>query len=121
MNFTGTIIKESLGDASVIDDLTVIETIVEPVTERHQTPWLKQWTKLKVTIPQDWAEFYAQKISEVMDPEHTWYADFKNDQTHYIIFYDRVFMIDRSQPLDYEDVKNYGRELGIPDYQLDFK
>ena len=120
MDFTGTIIKESLADESVLVDLNIIDTKIEPVTERHQTPWLKQWTKLKFTIPEEWAEFYAQSLSEALDVEHPWYADFKNDDTHYIIFYGQVFMVDRRQPEDYRSVKNYGQELGIPDYQLDF-
>lgn len=101
-------------------DLQIIETKVEPVTDKHRTPWLKQWTKLKVVIPENWAEFYAQRISEVLDAEHPWYADFENDSTHYIIFYLRVFMVDKSQPDDYQQVKEHGLQQGIPDYQLDF-
>jgi hypothetical protein len=120
MDFTGIIIKESLVDASILDDLKIIETKIEPVTKRHQTPWLKQWTKLKVVIPEDWAEFYAQRISEVLDAEHAWYADFKNDKFHYVIFYGSPFMVDLNQPDDYQAVKNYGLEQGIPDYQLNF-
>lgn len=120
MDFTGTIIKESLADPSILDDLKIIETEVEPVTEKHNTPWLKQWTMLKVVIPEDWAEFYAQRISEVLDAEHAWYADFKNDSTHYIIFYLQVFMVDLSQPDGYQAAIDYGLEQGIPSYQLDF-
>ncbi len=120
MDYQGIIIKESLADESVLADLNITETLVEPVTERHQTPWLKAWTKLKVRIPEEWAEFYAQSLSEALDAEHPWYADFKNDDIHYIIFYGRIFMIDRREPEDYQPVKDYGRELGIPDYQLDF-
>ncbi|MFA5022154.1 MAG: hypothetical protein WC508_03685 [Patescibacteria group bacterium] len=120
MDYAGTIIKESLADDSILQDLTIIETKIESVTERHQTPWVKQWTKIKFSFPETWAEFYAQKISEALDAEHAWYADFKNDQFHYVIFYGRFFMVERSQPQDYQEVKEYGKELGIPDYQLDF-
>ncbi|MCB9816621.1 hypothetical protein H6786_04470 [Candidatus Nomurabacteria bacterium] len=42
MNFTGVIIEESLKDASVLDEVVIVGTEVEPVTESHQTPWIKQ-------------------------------------------------------------------------------
>lgn len=120
MDFQGIIIKESLVDSGVLDDLKIMETKIEPVTEKHQTPWLKQWTKLKVKIPESWAEYYAEKISEVLDADQAWYADFKNEKTHYIIFYGQVFMVNRAELDDYLPVKEYGRGLGIPEYQLDF-
>jgi len=120
MDFTGTIIKESLADQSILKDLVVIETKVELVTPRHQTPWVKQWTKLKISIPETWADFYAERISEALDAEHAWYADFKNDKFHYVIFYGQPFLVDLNDPQGYEAVKEYGQELGIPDYQLDF-
>ncbi|MFA6410011.1 MAG: hypothetical protein WCW26_00330 [Candidatus Buchananbacteria bacterium] len=120
MDYTGTIIKESLADDGILQDLTIIETEIETVTEHHKTPWVKQWTKIKFLIPETWAEFYAQKISEALDADHAWYVDFKNDQFHYIIFYGRFFMVDLGQPKDYQAVKEYGLEQGMPDYQLDF-
>jgi len=86
MDFTGAIIKESLIDDGFLADLEITETKVEPTTERHNTPWVAQLTKLKVPIPETWEDFYAEKISESLDDEHAWYADFKNDKFHYIIF-----------------------------------
>ena len=41
---TGDIIEESLTDRSVLSEVTILETRVEPVTEYHRTPWLEQWT-----------------------------------------------------------------------------
>jgi len=51
MTFSGVIIEESLTDNSVLNDVNIISTKVEPVTEKHKTPWVKQWTMHTVKIP----------------------------------------------------------------------
>ena len=99
----------------------ILETKVEPVTEKHQTPYLKQWTLHTVEVDENKAEEVAEKISRALDSEHNdWYADFKNDRTHYIIFRGRIFKIDRTSKEQYSEATKYGISLGIPDYQVDF-
>lgn len=121
MNYIGVIIEESLVDSTIFKDLTIIETKVEEVTEEHKTPWVKQWTLHTVEIPEDQAEKVAHKISHSLDTSYgQWYADFKNDKFHYIIFKDKVFKVDRSRPDEYQEVTDYGISLGVPDYQIDF-
>lgn len=117
--FRGVIIEESLKDASVLGDVTIISTKVEAVTKGHETPWLKQWTLHTAIVPAARAEAIAEKISTSFD-EHEWYADFKNDLVHYIIFPGKIFKVDRTQKAEYQAATDYGLTLGIPDYQLDF-
>ena len=121
-DFKGTIIEESLADKAVLHDIGITDTKVEEVTQEHATPWLKQWTLHTVTIPADMAEAIAEKISQTLDPDHggSWYADFKSDSTHYIIFRNKVFKINRSKPEQYQPATDYGISLGIPEYQVDF-
>lgn len=122
MNYQGVIIEESLLDNSVLKEVKVLETKIEQVNPKHKTPWLKQWTLHTVELPEDKADKIANSLSKSLDYSHgsAWYADFKNDRTHYIIFKDKVFKIDRSKPNEYQDATNYGISLGIPDYQVDF-
>lgn len=122
MNYQGTIIEESLEDKSVLEEVKILSTKVEQVEEEHKTPWLLQWTLHKVEIPEDKTKEVAEKISKSLDYSHggSWYADFKNDTHHYIIFRDKVFYIDRKSKEQYEEAKSYGLSLGIPEYQLDF-
>jgi hypothetical protein len=119
MPYVGTIIEESLSDTSVLEQLRITSTRVEPVTERHQTPWVKQWTLHEVEIPDDKAEKVAEQLSRVLGPQ-SWYADFRDDTHHYIVFPDKVFKVERKDPAQYEQAVAYGLGLGIPDYQLDF-
>ena len=119
-NYTGVIIEESLENKDILQSLKILETKVEPVTENHKTPWVAQWTLHTVEVPEERAGEIAEKLGRALDSRHAWYADFKNDTNHFIIFRDKVFKIDRSSKEQYGEATKYGLTLGIPDYQLDF-
>lgn len=119
-NFEGVIIEESIKNKDVLQKVKIIKTDVEQVTEDHKTPWIKQWTLHTVEILENKADEIAEEIGRVLDNDHDWYADFKNDDSHYIVFSNKVFKVDRSKPEQYSDVTKYGVSLGIQDYQLDF-
>jgi len=122
MSYIGVIIEESLADKEIINDLKIINTRVEKVTAKHQTPHLNQWTLHYIKIPEDQAEEIARRLSKVLDINNGhWYADFKSANHHYIIFKEKVFFVDRFSQTEYDQVKKYGISLGIPDYQVDFK
>jgi hypothetical protein len=121
MDYQGTIIEESLENKDILGRIKIISTRVEPVVAKHQTPWLKQWTLHRVEIPDDQAAAIAVAISKSLESNnHSWYADFKNTSTHFIIFRDKVFKIDRTSREQYDAAKAYGLALGIPPYQVDF-
>jgi hypothetical protein len=119
-NFNGVIIEESLENKSVLQKVKIVKTKIEKVTEEHKTPWIKQWTLHTVEIIENQADKIAEDLSKSLDSEHDWYADFKNNKFHYIIFRNKIFKVDRSKPEQYKAVTKYGLSLGIPDYQLDF-
>lgn len=122
MNYKGVIIEESLQEATtILHELKLVETKVEPITPEHKTPWLRQWTLHTVEIPEEKAEEIAQKISKSFDKEHPdWYADYKNEKYHFIIFSGKVFKVDLANPVLYKEAKAYGISIGIPEYQVDF-
>ena len=120
MNYEGIIIEESLEKKDILKEIEIIKTKVEPVTEKHKTSWIEQWTLHTVGIAENKAADIAEKISKSLDSEHNWYADFKNEDIHFIIFRDKVFKVDRKSKEQYEEAKKYGISVGIPNYQLDF-
>lgn len=119
-NFIGTIIEESLENKEVLRKVKIIKTKVEKVTAKHKTPWIRQWTLHSVEIQENKAEEIAKDLNASLDSKHNWYADFKNDKIHYIIFYKKVFKVYRSKKEQYDNAAKYGISLGIPDYQVDF-
>lgn len=73
-----------------------------------------------VEIKENQAKKIAEDLNNSLDSKHNWYADFKNNKFHYVIFKNKVFNIDRSKKEQYNEVTEYGISLGIPGYQLDF-
>lgn len=121
MSYKGTIIEESLADKSVLQQIKIISTRVEPVTDAHKTPWLKQWTLHFVEIPEGREREITEMISSSIEREHlAWYADFRGKTHHYIIFPHKIFFIDRKDVKHYNEAKAYGISLGIPEHQVDF-
>ena len=118
--FTGVIIEESLEDKSVLTKVKILDTKFEKVTVEHKTPWVKQWTLLTVEISENLADLIAKDLSKSLDSHHNWYADFKNEDIHFIIFRNKVFKINRTRKEQYDKATKWGISLGIPEYQLDF-
>ncbi len=118
MDYKGVIIEESLENKDVLESVDILDTEIEKVTDEHETPWLSQWTLHTVKVLENQAEMVAKIISGSLDPDHEWYADFKNDTHHYIIFRNKIFYIDRKSKEQYDEAKRYGLSLGIPESQL---
>lgn len=110
MNYKGVIIEKSLESKDVLGNVMILSTKIEEVTEKHKTPWIRQWTLHTVEMSEDRGEEIAEKLSQALDSQHAWYADFKNEKFHYVIFRNKAF----------REAMEYGISLGIPWYQLDF-
>ncbi len=119
-NYRGIIIEESLENKDVLKKVKIVSTKVEKVTDEHKTPWISQWTLHTVEVSESEARAVAEEVSKALDRLHNWYADYKNETHHYIIFRDKVFCVDRTSKEQYDEAKRYGILLGIPEYQLDF-
>jgi len=120
MNYQGVIIEESLDNKKVLNKVKIIKTKISSVKEKHKTPWIKQWTMHTVKITEENADKVAEQLSKDLDKAHSWYADFKNQDYHFIIFRGKIFKVNLKNPILYKDAKLYGISLGIPDYQVDF-
>ncbi len=120
MDYTGVIIEESLANKDILNKLKIVSTEIESVTERMKTPWLKQWTLHTVSVPEKDAQQVADEISQALEKQHSWYADYRNDPWHYIVFRGKIFKVDRSKPVEYKAVTEYGVGIGIPKHQVNF-
>ena len=120
MSYKGVIIEESLSDSGIIKELEIVDTYISKTTARETTPWLEQWTLQTVIIPEEKIEEFAKRLSALIDKDHisSWYCDFRNDTTHYVIFSEKVFKLDRANKQDYNEIRTFGIELGIPTTQL---
>ncbi|MEK7540943.1 MAG: hypothetical protein AAB529_01765 [Patescibacteria group bacterium] len=105
MNYKGVIIEESLEKKDVLKQVKILETKIEKVIEKHKTPWIEQWTLHTVEVPEEKAGSVAKELSLSLDSKHNWYADYKNDTHHYIIFSNKVFYIDKQSKEQYDEAK----------------
>lgn len=120
MDYKGCIIEESLSDISIIGELEIVDTHISKTTAEDETPWLDRWTLQTVIIPENKVEEYCNRLSNLIDKTHisSWYCDFKNDKYHYVVFSNKIFKLDITKEQDYIDMRNYGIEIGVPEYQL---
>lgn len=119
MDYQGVIIEESLADKSVLGKMRVLETKIGK--SQPNTPHVLQWTLHTVLVPEAEAGELAQKLSEALDDSHCeWYADYKNNTNHYIIFKNKIFVINRTDVLGYEQARQYGLAVGVPENQVNF-
>ena len=108
-------------DKSILEEMKILSTKIEHVTEKHKTPWLKKWKLHKVEVSAEKVAKISEKLSKCIESAHNcWYADFKNNELHFIIFRNKIFRIDRTNSKQYDEVKKYGISLGIPEHQVDF-
>ena len=121
-NYTGIIIEESLRQSDVLNKLKIISTEIEEVTRSHNTPWVSVWTIHTIEILEKDAEIVANEISKSIDEKHSssWYVEFKNNRNQYVIFYDKIFCINKNNEKEKLEAINYGLSIGIPEQQLDF-
>jgi len=120
MDYQGVIIEESLENKDVLNKLKIVSTRIEKINDRHKTPWLKQWTLHTVEVPEEKAQEIVEEISESLDSEHDWYADFQNGVRDFIIFKNKIFCINKNSLEKYGEAREYGISLGIPEYQVSF-
>lgn len=116
--YHGVIIEESLEDTSILKKIPIVSTKIEQVTDEHRTPWLSRWTLHTIELPQRRAEAVATQLSVALEPRHSWYADYKNDTFHFIIFHGKVFRVERKSKAQYDAARQYGLAHGTPEYQL---
>jgi hypothetical protein len=117
--YTGIIIEESLDDIEVLRNVKILQTDISVVTEKHATPWLERWTLHTVEIGENDIDDFAEQVRRSLSSKEEWYADLRNNKYHYVIFKNMIFVVDRSKPEQYNEVKVYGISLGIPANQMD--
>ena len=120
MNYKGIIIEESLIDTIILNELKILHTEISKVTEKEGTPWLDKWTMYTVSIKENKIDYYAEKLSKLIDTKHCsdWYCDFQNDKFHYVVFSNKIFKLDKTNEQDYKKMRKYAISLGLPEYQL---
>lgn len=102
MKYTGCLIDESLKDKSILDEFVITDTIVD------------DGVSYIVEIEESKMEDIVPRLQAAMVDAPEWYCDLKCYDYHYIIYNDKIFMVNRDYPEQYEEAKEYGLKRNIP-------
>ncbi len=61
----------------------------------------------------------AEALEEILE-QPGWYADFHNDEEIFVVFPRKIFRYPRGDEAQRSEAQAHGRELGIPEPQLDW-
>lgn len=114
--YEGILIKESITDDSIIDDLHIHKIELWNTGGKP-----KYWTALFFTSDR---KDFPERISKVMlsdfDTGENWFVDFKADNEKYIVFKDKILKYQIGNEMEKESVCSECRKLGISDEQMNW-
>jgi hypothetical protein len=119
----GRILTESLRPGVVLEvpDLRVVRMWREDVSASAAPDQPPVWTLLDVEAPAERAGELAEALAAALSGEGGWYADFRVGADHVVVFAGRSFRYRRGDEPARAHVVAYGRSVGVPEHQLDWK
>ncbi len=111
--YEGILIKESLEDDAIIDQLRVHKVELWRICGKP-----RYWTALHFTS--DAHDLPAQFARVILDKPDPWFVDFKGNGVKYVIFRDKVLHYRIGSQEEKQQVCQACREMGIPDSQMNW-
>jgi hypothetical protein len=119
----GRILTESLRPGVVLEvpDLRVTRICREDVSASAGSAQPPVWTILDVEAPAERAGELADALAAALLADGGWYADFRVGPDHVVVFAGRAFRYRRGDETAKAHVVAYGRSVGVPEHQLDWR
>lgn len=119
--YDGVLIAQSLRPGTESDVRLVVNKITTFETEDAAPNQPTRWTLLHFEVDDADVDALAGWCADslIADPS-VWYADFKNDSEHFVIFPGKIFRYRINDQAERERAVEYGRRLGVPETQLDW-
>ena len=116
--FKGLIIKESLNDLKILDKLKITKQEDWDVDNAvdYQS---NKWTAIFIEGEDKGVKETVKEISKAI--KEKWYANVSLGEIEYVIFNNMVFEYKKGDEETKQKAMKYGREMGIPESQLDWK
>jgi hypothetical protein len=116
----GTLIGESLRVGTNLEGLQLTVRKISRYQAQGTTPEQPDiWTILDFEADEAAARELAQAFADVLD-QPGWYADFHSAADSFVVFPGRIFRYPRGDKAGRADAQAYGRQLAIPEPQLDW-
>jgi len=118
----GTLIAESLRVGTNLENLKLTIRKISRRRQEDTTPGEPEiWTLLEFEADEADAGQLAQAFADTLDDQPmAWYADFRSPADTFVVFPGRIFRYPRGDHAGRGEAESYGRQLAIPDSQLDW-
>jgi hypothetical protein len=118
----GTLITESLRVGTNLENLTLTVRKISRYRAQGTTPAQPDiWTVLDFEGDEAAARELAQAFAEVLDDKPLpWYVNFQSPTESFVVWPGRIFHYPRGDKAGRAEAQAYGRQLGIPERQLDW-
>lgn len=117
----GVLIAESLRAGTNLEDLKLTVRKVSrlrPEDTAAEQP--KIWTLLEFEADEAEADELARVFADALDDQPSWYVDFRSPAETFVVFPGCIFRYPRGDGARRAEVQAYGRQLAIPETQLDW-
>jgi len=94
-------------------------TRVEMTNPGEDQPRL--WTLLDFAAEETEAQQLADQLASCLSSTGGWYSDFHTSNDTFVIFANKVIRYPRGQAEGRRAAQDYGRSVGIPEQQLDWR
>jgi len=120
---TGYVIGESLRPGAVLEPrgLRIRKVGRLDVSSSATAAQPPLWTLVEWETETDDVAGLADALAAVLEPANGWYADFTAGDERVIVFAGKVFRHRRGDAAGRAEAIAYGRSVGTPEHQLDWK
>ncbi|MET8025384.1 hypothetical protein [Streptomyces avermitilis] len=120
---TGYVIGESLRTGAVFERpglriRRISRVDVSAGATADQSP---AWTFVEYETDSDDVTGLADALAAVLKPQDGWYTDFTAGDERVVVFAGKVFRYRRGDAAGCAEAIAYGRSVGVPEHQLDWK
>jgi hypothetical protein len=120
----GCLIGESMRVGAVFgpERLRIRRITRQDVSAGVSAPQPPVWTVIDFEADDDAdADALAAGLAESLAAEGGWYADFRVGDEHVVVYANKVFRYTRGDSAGRSEAVAYGRTVGVPEHQLDWK
>jgi hypothetical protein len=118
--YDGAIILESLRVGVSLEDIPLaVRRLTRNAVTGTTAEQPSVWTILEFGVDDIHIVALAEALQGLLD-KPGWYADFHNEREIFVVFPGRVFRYPRGDGASRSEAQAYGRQLGIPEPQLDW-
>jgi hypothetical protein len=121
--FRGRLLAESLrlNTDLVVPDLRLARIGQHDVSNSAVDTQPTIWTFVDFELPDHRADELASLLAEVLRPDGGWYADYRSETEHVVVFAGKAFRYSKGDRTALQEAQQHGRSVGIPDHQLDWE